>query len=619
MSLISEPIIPLGQRVLASSVSYRRNKVLYDYALADLALLTATSKEYPYVRQTAPFRKDQFDNSSNPGEQTLTQWWLRSQSSFHSGAGIMFQEPASDDEVMTSFAESAGIDPWTPGEISLLRQAVLKNASAVDTLVMGAVDGSTDVFFQAEGTALHRETSGGTGAVTWGGSGTIVSLTNDGERYYAADSTGIYRGTLAGGAGSLLWNTGNANVTIAWAKQRLVAGIGPSIYELVTGGPTLPTALYTHPSTAWRWTSIADGSGAIYAAGYNGSESAIYKFVLSTAGVMPTLTSGIVAAKLPVGERVHSIETYLGAYIAIGTNKGVRIGAMAENGDISYGPLVIESTQPVYDLAGRDRFIYATCTNQIGGNSGLWRIDLGTELSDGSFPYATDLQAGLTGTVNSVSVFGASDRMVFGVSGSGSYLESATDLVTSGTLRTGYIRFNTIEPKQFRYVTVRMANANGTVGVETYDRNGSAVSVVTVTEYDNSDYDLGRTTSEEYIALRFTLNRESATVGPTLNSWQVKALPAITRSRLINVPILLFEKMRDSKGAQVPPTDVHAVLSAIEQYEDRAQPVLFTNLNVNPNRSELVVVDEVRYQKVTPPSGQDGDGGIVYLTLRTVQ
>jgi hypothetical protein len=320
MSLISEPIIPLGQRVLASSVSYRRNKVLYDYALADLALLTATSKEYPYVRQTAPFRKDQFDNSSNPGEQTLTQWWLRSQSSFHSGAGIMFQEPASDDEVMTSFAESAGIDPWTPGEISLLRQAVLKNASAVDTLVMGAVDGSTDVFFQAEGTALHRETSGGTGAVTWGGSGTIVSLTNDGERYYAADSTGIYRGTLAGGAGSLLWNTGNANVTIAWAKQRLVAGIGPSIYELVTGGPTLPTALYTHPSTTWRWTSIADGSGAIYAAGYNGSESAIYKFVLSTAGVMPTLTSGIVAAKLPVGERVHSIETYLGAYIAIGTN-----------------------------------------------------------------------------------------------------------------------------------------------------------------------------------------------------------------------------------------------------------------------------------------------------------
>lgn len=612
-------IVPLGGRILGSAATYRRNKVLYDYAVADLALLTATSKEFPFSRQTAPFRKEQFDNSSNPGEQTLTQWWLRSQSSFHSGAGIRFQEPAGDDEVMTSFAESQGVNPWTPGELTLLRTTAVKNAAATDVLVMGAVDGSTDIFFQAEGATLHRETAAGTAAVTWGGAGTIVSLVNDGDRYYAADSTGIYRGTIAGGAGALIWNTGSANTTIGWAKQRLVAGIGAAIYELTTGGPALPTALYTHPSSAWRWTSIAEGPGAIYAAGYNGSESAIYKFVLSTAGVMPTLTSGIVAARVPVGERVHSIESYLGTFLAIGTNKGVRIGIMAENGDISVGPLVIESTQPVMDLVGRDRFIYATCTNQIAGFSGLWRIDLGTELSDGSFPYATDLQAGVVGTVNSVSVFGASDRMVFGVSGSGSYLESATDLVTSGTLRTGFIRFNTLEPKQFRYISLRMADADGSVSVETYDRDGATTSVVTVTEYDPQDYDLGRTSADEYLSLRFTLTRESATVGPTLNSWQVKALPAITRSRLINVPIMLFERMRDRKGAQVPPIDVDATLSVLEQYEDAASPILFTELSKNPNRSELVVIDEVRFQKVSPPPGFEGDGGIVYLTLRTVQ
>lgn len=620
MPIIQDPIIPLGQRILASSVSYRRNRVLYDYAIADLAFLSATSKEYPYSRSTGPFRKEQFDNSANPGEQTLTNWWLRSQSSFHNGVGIRFQEPASDEEVMTSFRESQGVDPWTPGELSLLRTTTLKNAAAGDTLVMGAVDGSTDVFFQAEGSTLSRETAAGTAAVTWGGSGTILSLTNDGERYYAADSTSIYRGTLAGGAGSAIWNTGSSNVVIGWAKQRLVAGIGAAIYELTTGGPALPTALYTHPSSAWRWTGIAEGGTAIYAAGYNGSESAIYKFVLSTAGVMPTLTSGIVAAKMPTGERVHSIESYLGAYLAIGTNKGVRIGFIGENGDVSYGPLVIESTQPVYDMVGRDRFLYATATNQIDGASGLWRIDLGTVLDDGSFPYATDLQAGVDGTVNSVSVFGASDRMVFGVSGSGSYLEHATDLVTEGTMTTGFIRFNTLEPKQYRYVSVRMADADGSVSVETVDRNESATSVVTVTEYDPQDYDLGRTTAEEFLGLRFTLTRESATVGPTLNSWQVKALPAVIRSRVINVPILLFEKMRDTKGAALPVVDVHAVLGVLEQYEDRATPILFTELRHNPNRSELVVIDEVRFQRVSnPPANAEGDGGIAYLTLRTVQ
>ncbi len=618
MSIISDPIIPLGQRVLGSSVAYRRSKVRYDYALADLAFLTATSKEFPYTRQTAPFRKEQFDNSSNPGEQALSQWWLRSQSDFSFGTGIKFMEPSNDVEVMSAFADSAGIDPWTPGQLTLLKATTLKNASAVDTLVYGTSEGSVDIFYQAEGNVLTRETTGSSAAVAWGGANTIQAMTSDGAYIIVADNVGIYR-SIGGGGGSLIWNTGSSNVCLGYPKQRLVAGIGNAIYELTSGGPALPTPLYSHPSSSWKWTSIAEGPGAIYAAGYNNNESAIYKFVLSTAGVMPTLTSGIIAAKMPSGERINSIESYLGTYLAIATNKGVRVGVMAENGDISYGPLVIESSTEVYDLVGWDRFIFVTCTNQINGNSGLWRIDLGNPLDDGSFPYATDLQAGVPGVVNSVTVFGTSGRMVFGISGQGSYIEHATDLVTSGTMRTGYIRFNTIEPKQFRYVTVRMADSTGSVSVETYDRNGSATSVVSITEYDQNDYDLGRTAADEYLALRFTLTRESATLGPTLNSWQVKALPAVTRSRLINVPILLFEKMRDAKGAQVPPTEVSAVLGVLEQYEDRAQPILFTELHHNPNRSELVVVDEVRFQKTSPPNGADGDGGIVYLTLRTVQ
>lgn len=303
MSVLAPPIIPIGNRILASSVTYRRNKVLYDYAIADLALLSAASKEFPYSRKTAPFRKEQFDASANPGEQTLTSWWLRSQSSFHNGAGITFMEPAADDEVMTSFAHSVGVDPWTEGKMTLLKQATLKKSASADVLVMGAIDGSTDVYFHATAATLFRETAAASAAVTWGGAGTIVSLANDGQNYLAADATGIYRGTLAGGAGSLLWNTGNANVVIGWAKQRLVAGIGASVYELVGGAPpTLPTALYTHPSSSWKWTAIAEGTAAIFLAGYNGSESSIYKFVLTSAGAMPTMSSGIVAAKMPHGE-----------------------------------------------------------------------------------------------------------------------------------------------------------------------------------------------------------------------------------------------------------------------------------------------------------------------------
>jgi hypothetical protein len=180
-------------------------------------------------------------------------------------------EPANNDEVMSSFHSSKGVNPWVPGELTLLRATALKNGASVETLVLGAIDGSTDIFLHAEGTTLTRETAAGSAAVTWGGSGTITSLAEDGESYYAADSTGIYKGTLAGGAGTKVWNTG-ATTVIGWVKQRLVAGIGNKIYELVGGTPpTLPTELYEHPSTSWRWTAVAEAPQAIYAAGYAGA------------------------------------------------------------------------------------------------------------------------------------------------------------------------------------------------------------------------------------------------------------------------------------------------------------------------------------------------------------
>lgn len=612
---------PLGSRSLPSSATLRRTRVLYDYALADIGLLSATSKESPLTRQTAPFRKEQFDSSANPGEQTLTNWWLRSQSTFHEGTGIRFMEPASDETVMNAFAHSVGVNPWVTGEMTLLKEAVLKKSATSDVLVMGGMDGTTDVFYHAAGTALSRETAGATAAVTWGGAGTIVSLANDGDRYLAADATGIYRGTMAGGVGALYFNTGNANVTIGWAKQRLVAGIGASVYELTGAGPALPAALYTHPSSAWRWTAVTEGSSAIFVAGYSGTESAIYKFVLSTAGVMPTLTSGIVAAKMPYGEQVHSMHAYVGTYVVIGTNKGVRIGTVTDTGDINYGPLIIESTSPVRGLVGKDRFVFATCSNQIDTKSGLWRIDLGGERQDGTFPYATDLNSGVTGTVNSVAILGASGRMVFGVSNSGSYLESASVLVATGYFRTGYVRFNTVEPKQFRYITCRVGGTSGSVGVESYDANATITPIASFSGTNTDDFDLGRVASEEYLAIKFTLNRSGvdSTLGPILQSWQIKALPATRRSRLIEVPFLLFEEMRDSKGAAVPPTNVQDTLGRLEELESTAAPILFSELCESPVRTELVIVEQVRYQQVSPPARCKGNGGIVYLTLRTVQ
>lgn len=44
MSLIHRPILGLGARTLASGVLFKRTGILYDYALANIPLLAATSK-----------------------------------------------------------------------------------------------------------------------------------------------------------------------------------------------------------------------------------------------------------------------------------------------------------------------------------------------------------------------------------------------------------------------------------------------------------------------------------------------------------------------------------------------------------------------------------------------
>ena len=83
---IARGIADIG--VASSSALWQNTNVSYDVAIGGLPFIYAINDARPYTRQTAPFRKDQFDNGQEPGEQSLTGWWLRSQMSFHSGSGI---------------------------------------------------------------------------------------------------------------------------------------------------------------------------------------------------------------------------------------------------------------------------------------------------------------------------------------------------------------------------------------------------------------------------------------------------------------------------------------------------------------------------------------------------
>jgi hypothetical protein len=631
---ITEPIVnPIG---LAGSTAqlYTNTSNIYDVAIGGQPFLLGASDRFPYQRQTATYRKQQFDNTKEVGEQTFEGWWLRSQSSFHLGAGINYLDPYLSENVQFRFNDSAGVDIWTPGQVSMLPDTENVFTLSDDIQMFGAIDSlDQDCVFVSDDDVLTRIAADGTDAtIAYGGSGSdITSLAQDGLNYYAANDTGIYRGALTGtgATGSIFYQTGDRTV-MGFVKQRLVAGIGPSIYEITSStgatGPLVADKRYTHPDADWDWTAIVEGPQAIYASGYRGNNSSIFKFTLSTVGVMPTLTNAVTAADFPDDEHVTALGVYLGTYMMIGTNKGVRVGIIDGNGDISYGPLTYEKTDVLHTLsfAFKDRFAYATITNNINGKSGLIRIDLSQEVEPGRYAYAKDLSSGTTGDCRAVAFIGDTGRAAFAVAGSGVYFEHPTNKTPTGFLDTGFIRYATIEKKYFKLIKPRFDTPMfGSCTILTKEIDGDVTSIITIagsTPALNTDLATNIAQPQEELAFRFAFNRDAtdATKGPVFDGYQVKSLPAVTRARQLTIPLVNFDFETDRYGVQNGYEGrAFDRLQALENLEAAGDTVVIQDFTTGEQVTGLI--EQLSFERTTPADRRySGFGGIMYVSIRTV-
>ena len=625
--------------VVASTAIWQNTDIAYDIAIGGMPFILATNNDRPYGRRTAPFKKDQFDSTNEPGEQSLTGWWLRSQMSFHGGSGINFFDPATNDENGNyRFASSRNLDVWTKGQVTLLKETV--NMSGVTTgtyKLISVMDSATNkiVAWEPATTTIKNYTSDGT-AVTYTDVTTIgtpldtaiLAVTTDGTNLFIADNDHIYTGPISTPAAgySRYYNTGSEKVVLGWVKQRLVACIGASVYELTAAkgsSHTLPaTPAYTHPNADWNWTSISESGNAIYVAGYAGGNSAIYKFTLSTAGAMPTLTSGVIAAQLPIGEIVNKIEYYLG-HLMIGTNKGVRAAEISDqDGSINYGPLIIEESNGVYDFAFRDKYVWAT--GSVDGYAGLYRIDLGTELEPLRFAYATDAYLdGVTGYATSVDFVGNTNQIAFTTSGSnGIAIQSTTTLSTTGYLTTGNIRYGTLEPKNFKRLLARGSFTYGSMTLETVDSDGN--------EYDHISYDSAvppvevttsnPATAQEYVAYKFIMYRDATTssLGPVFKGYQAKATIATPRQRLVSHYVYCFDEETDKNNSRTGYSGrAYDRIVTLESIEENGDIVTWQDLNTGESRQ--VQIEGISLVNTTPPDkNSTGFGGILEIVVRTV-
>lgn len=642
--------------VVSSTAIWQNTDMSYDVAIGGLPFFYAINDSRPYIRQTAPFRKDQFDNGAEPGEQSLSGWWLRSQASFHSGAGIKFYDPATTDENgHYRFAESKGLNVWTKGQVTLLKNCTSTHVTT------GAIasNGTSQQHVRSikwnttSGVLLHDEYDvdkiAVDGTVTHfidynaGSAYPVYAICDDGTYAYwitkisdaGVIKTAMYKKPLTGSSADTsdevqMWKTSSvvvSNASMEYVKERIVLCLNNAVYEMSSSTSALPTALYTHPSSAYVYTSVAASGPAIYVSGYNGIQSTIQKFTLSTAGVMPTLTSAVVSAELPVGEVVQRIFYYLG-YMMIGTSKGIRVATVSDqDGSLNYGPLIVETSQPCYDFAARDHYVW--CAAGVGTEAGVIRIDLSNEVESLRFAYANDLYMdGVTGHVTTGCAFAdGTDRLVFTTAyassaNGGIYIEDASTLRTSGYLTTGNIRYGTLEPKNFKRLLGRGDFSYGSMTMETVDKNG--------TEYDHISYDSTITpvevttsqpaTAQEYVAYKFIIYRDATdtTKGPTFKGYQAKATIATPRQRIIQFPVYCFDLETDRYNSMIGyEGKAFEKILALEEIEQSGDVLTWQDLTTGESRQ--AVIEQVSFNRGTPPDKRfSGFGGVITIQIRTV-
>jgi len=618
----------------ANATTYAATREAYDVAIAGLPFFLMNSDDSPYRRVTAQYRKQQIDQTREAGEQTLTGWWLRSQSSFHLGAGIKFFEPQQEESLRFQYTESKGVDVWTRGQATLLYDTASFYAGTAPAQLIGVNDGTNDCIFVTDGTALKKITTGGTNTTISqaGTPSTIYSLTTDGSNYYFINGTKVHKGSVgATPADSEIYNTpGVTRATIRFVKQRLILAIGNVLYELnanATSSAALPTALYTHPNTNWVWSSIAEGPQAIYVSGYdpNGTSSSVFKISLDAAVPnslgFPTLSVPTVIIDMPNGERINDFDVYLGAYAVLATSLGFRVGIADATGDIQYGPLLFRDA-PCHSIAFRDSYAYIATL--VDGAAGLVRVDLSTTVLGNSlfFPWAWDLIAtGTTTTASQVAFFGNSDRAAF-TNGNNTWAESTTNLVPSGYLRTGYIRYNTLETKIFKLMQARVDTTNGGVTIQSIDAADNFYTIGVFGQESavpqiNINYPQ---TAQEYLGFQFTLTRSSTDVskGPLFTGYQIRSLPATPRQRLIQYPLSCFDHETDHFGVEVGfEGAAYDRMSQLELIENNGDTIQIQDFRTG--ESYLGIIEEMDFRNNTPSDKRfSGYGGLLLVTIRTV-
>lgn len=629
--------VALGVDVIDRLARYDRSSFAADYAIGNQAWLSAASDNNKISRMTTQYQKERVDQEATAGENSLSNWWLRSATTWHRGTGSNFYDADATD--LYRFRESCNIDVWTQGQASLLKDTDLVSSGGA-TAVENCTSGFW--FIRSRNLYLYRTSTSAATQVT-AITTNVYALTVDGSSVVVATADGVYAVDETALTATKLYTAPGSGWTpqvIAYVKSRLIVcaqvtdALPMRVFELgrnPSGAPVTVSLItdskYSYQSSTLVFNDVTEVSGAILVAITSGTKSRVLSFTVdNSSGGNAALLTPIVVAEFPTGETVNRMRGYLSTYVILGTSKGLRVAEESSSGrGFTYGPISIPYAISNFTMSGE--YVYATRSTQYLTTTGLWRLHLGTPISvtggtsytitSTAYAYASDVSIATTDAPVAVSVLGTTGRMVVATSNN-VYAESASRLAESGYIDSGFIRYGTTEAKQPVSFSVRSSGTAGTIGVRVQNSSYENVSygAVPINQTLNIPLSANLYPNPEF-EIRVLLSRDTTdtSLGATLLEWQLRALPAPIRSRTITLPLLCFSEERDVLG-NVRVVNPWTRLRALEQLEQSGGSCLYQDFSTGEER--LCVVRAVQFEQSSPPSFVNGFGGVLTVQLQTI-
>jgi hypothetical protein len=409
-----------------------------------------------------------------------------------------------------------------------------------------------------------------------------------------------------------------------------------NVFNIIVSGAA-PAALWTHPISAFRFTSMCSGSSQIYLSGYvesGGSplNSVVYRTTIEATGT--ALTIPVQALPLEGGEYCTALYGYLN-YVFVGTNLGVRMcrtiaayDPTGNEGDLEAGPILPglfppgPVNSPVGAMVGNNRFVYFAWTNYDSVSTGIGRMDLSTFIDTQAPAFASDLMVTGQGQIYSLDWCTINNSPLIAVTGGGVYVSTGEPLesgyVTSGAIGYGIMDdkivmagdIGTVQPQQG---TVSMALASD-AGSNIFAFVGSQISTSAGGTPTQSVFAINPIRGENFLT-QLTLTKDSVTgLSPIMNRWTLKALPGITAGTTISVVIRMWE-VEDILGQDYW-FDPYAEKAFLENL--RQTQTIFAYVE-GPYTSPYTTIDEIDFlpEKARDANTEGGFQGNVIVYLKT--